>query len=338
MSPRDARPTVSTVAKAAGVSPSLVSFVFNGRPGVAKATRDNILEVAERLGYTPDPRARELRTGKATTIGLIVRNVANPFFNEILIGMQECAESENVSIMAMDARFDPRVETDHVRSLAARRPTGLVLVPVGDAASAQLWQKLLPTTPLVIVNSRLDVAANVPHVSPDSTRAVRLAFDHLWMLGHRRIALLSAPPDLMPDGDRLNEYLTACSERAIQAMPLFASLTGDGLSAGLTEALSHNEAERPTAIITNSDYTAGYVYQAARERGWTIGRELSVVGHDDLATSELLAPGLTTIRVDLREIGRQAYARINNPDAGNYTAPVSLVVRGSTGAPTHTPC
>lgn len=324
---------MATVAKAAGVSPSLVSFVFNGRPGVAAATREHVLEVAGRLGYVPDPRARELRTGKASIVGLVVRNVANPFFNEILLGLEDGAEADGVSIMAMDSRYDQTREMAHVRSLAARRPAGLVLVPVGNADSAQQWQALRPETPLVVVNASLDAAPEVAHVTPDNVRAVRLAFEHLWTLGHRRIALLSAPRSLMPDGDRLAEYERVSAEHGVSPVPLFASLVGDGLTAGLDAALDVGPASRPTAIITNSDHAAAYVYHAIRERGWQVGRELSVVGHDDLATSDLLAPGLTTIRVDLREMGRQAYARVVDPDVGNHTEAVSLVVRGSTGAP-----
>jgi LacI family transcriptional regulator len=324
---------VATVAEAAGVSPTLVSFVFNDRPGVAAATRKHVLEVASHLGYAPDPRARELRTGKATTVGLIVRNVANPFFNEVLLGLQDEAEKKGLSIVAMDSRYDPAREMDHLRALAARRPAGLVLVPVATAESVRLWESLQPDRAVVVVNATPEAAPHIAHVAPDNVHAVRLAFDHLWDLGHRRIGLLCAPPGLMADGDRLAEYERLCAERGTTALPLFASLMGQGLATGLRSAFSVGVTAAPTAIITNSDHAAAYVYHAVRERGWEVGREVSVVGHDDLSTSALLAPGLTTIRVDLRELGRQAYARIAEPALGHHTEPVSLVVRGSTGPP-----
>ncbi len=327
------RPTVRTVADAAGVSPSLVSFVFNERPGVSESTRSHVLEVAAELGYQPDPRARELRTGKAMTMGLVVRNVANPFFNELLMGMQENAEPDGVSILATDTQFDPAREDAHVRSLASRRPAGLAIVPVGDAAAVKLWQRLQPDTPLVIVNATLAAAPEVPHITPDDVSAVRLAFDHLQNLGHRRIALLSAPADLMPDRDRFDEYLRLCSVRGLDPMPIHASLRGDGLTDHLRGVLAAAPGQRPTAIITNSDHTAAYVYHAVRQQGLSVGTDVSVVGHDDLSTSALLQPGLTTIKADLREMGRQTYLRLTDSTLGNHREPVTLVVRGSTGPP-----
>ncbi|MGO1908641.1 MAG: LacI family DNA-binding transcriptional regulator, partial [Brevibacterium linens] len=317
----------------AGVSPALVSFVFNERPGVSETTRTHVRKIATELGYQPDPRARELRTGKAMTMGLVVRNVANPFFNELLMGMQEQAEKDGVSILAMDTQFDPAREEAHVRSLASRRPAGLAIVPVGDAVAVKLWQKLQPDIPLVVVNATLAAAPEVPHVTPDDAAAVQLAFDHLFELGHRRIALLSAPPDLMPDRDRTRKYSSLCAEHELEPIPIYASLRGDGLIEHLREILAATLTERPTAIITNSDHTAAYVYHAVRQLGLTVGNDVSVVGHDDLATSSLLSPGLTTIRVDLREMGRQAYRRLKDSSLGNYREPVELQVRGSTGPP-----
>ncbi|MGM0709334.1 MAG: LacI family DNA-binding transcriptional regulator [Actinomycetota bacterium] len=325
------RPTVRTVAEAAGVSPSLVSFVFNERPGVSESTRQHVRKVAAELGYQPDPRARELRTGKATMMGLVVRNVANPFFNEILMGMQEKAESDGVSVLAMDSQFDAAREEVHVRSLASRRTAGLAIVPVGDASTVRLWQQLQPTAPLAIVNARLTAAPEIPHVTPDDETAVDLAFHHLHEMGHRKIALLSAPPQLMPDGDRTARYLQLCSEHHVLPIPIYASLRGDGLTEQLSEVFGRPTAERPTAIITNSDHTAAYVYHAIRHQGLIVGRDVSVIGHDDLATSSLLSPGLTTVRLDLREMGRQAYRRLTEPGLGNHREPVELIVRGSTG-------
>lgn len=327
------RPTVRTVAEAAGVSPSLVSFVFNERPGVSETTRKHVRNVAAELGYQPDPRARELRTGKAMMMGLVVRNVANPFFNEILMGMQEKAEDDGVSVLAMDSRFDANREEAHVRSLAYRRTAGLAIVPVGDASTVRLWQQLQPTAPLVIVNARLAASPDVPHVAPNDGDAVDLAFTHLYDLGHRRIALLSAPPQLMPDGDRTARYLKLCSEYHLRPRPIYASLRGDGLAEHLSEVLATPAPERPTAIITNSDHTAAYVYHAIRQQGLTVGRDVSVVGHDDLATSSLLSPGLSTIRLDLREMGRQAYRRLTESGLGNHREAVELIVRGSSGPP-----
>lgn len=331
MTGRSSRPTLRTVAAAAGVSPSLVSFALNDRPGVSAASRRHILEVARELGYQPDPRARELRTGRARLVGLVVRNVTNPFFNGVLTGMQERAEQDDVSIVAMDDHYDAEREAAHVRSLAGRRPMGLAIAPVGEAPVVRLWQKLRPETPLVLLNAAPATHPDVAHVIPDNPRAVRLAVEHLRGLGHRRIALLCAPRELMPDGDRLEAYVAVCAESGMSPAFLHAPPAGEELLRALVAALS--APDRPTAIITNSDTSAAAVYLVAREVGLRIGTDLSVVGHDDLLTSQLLDPPLTTIRLALDELGRQAYLRLVDPQLASHVEPVSLVVRSSTGPP-----
>ncbi|GGM08346.1 LacI family DNA-binding transcriptional regulator [Nakamurella endophytica] len=324
------RPTIDAVARAAGVSRALVSFALNGKPGVSAERRAAILAVAEELGYRPDPVARELRTGRSQMFGFIVRNVANPFFNDVLAAMQEAAFLDDVTVVAMDSEYSADRERRHIRTLAGRRVGALAIAPVGDAAAVAEWQALRPGARTVIVNSSAATAGPVSRVAPDSTAAVTLAVEHLVARGHRDIGFLTAPVGLLSDEDRLRTYLDVCLRHGLTPRLLQTDLRGDAIAADVAAVLGGRD--RPTAVVTNSDFAAHFVYHAARRVGLRVGADVSVVGHDDLETSALLDPPLTTVRVDRRWIGAAAYQRLAGRADQDAAAPVELVVRGSTAA------
>lgn len=323
------RVTLKMVASAAGVSPALASFALNGKGGVSPEKRATILRVAQDLGYRPDPLAQELRTGKAQMFGFIVRNFANPFFNDVLTGMQEAAAKDDITIIAMDSNYSPEREISHIRNLSSRRISNLAIAPVGAAESVLPWSTMSAQSRLVLVNSSMRSEADVAHVSPDAVSAVSQAFLHLRGLGHDRIAFLSAPPGLMSDVDRYDAYEALCRDHSIAPYPIFTPLEARGIVHNIEQALS--SACPPTAIITNSDFSAQYVYVVAQRLGLVLGRDLSLVGHDDLDTSRLFNPSLTTLQLDRRRLGHEVYARLTGTSAGDHREPVELVVRATTG-------
>lgn len=322
-------PTLQTVADAAGVSTALVSFALNGRPGVSEAKRAMILRVADELGYQVNPAARELRTGRIDLMGLVVRNIANPFFNDVMAGMQQAAFEAEITVLAMDSDYSGERERVHVQRLAARRVSGLAVAPVGGGGVVEQWRRAAPDGRLVLLNTCRSLADGAPTVSPDAQSAVGLAFEHLRELGHRRIGFLTAPPELMADRDRFAHYEDLCAEHGLQSLPLFADLHTSAIEQRVDSAL--RAPDRVTAVITNSDFAAHRVYLTTRRLGLTPGRDLSVVGHDDLESSVLLDPPLTTVAVDRRSLGREAFRRLNGEAEGDFRAPVSLSVRSSTG-------
>lgn len=325
------RPTLDTVARAAGVSRSLVSFALNGRPGVSAEKRAAIIAIADELGYLPDPLARELRTGRSQMFGFIVRNIANPFFNDVLAGMQEAAFEKDITVVAMDSEYSEDKERRHIRTLAARRAGALAIAPVGAAGAIGEWLTARPDGRTVLVNSSMRVADGVPRVAPDSVAAVTSAVEHLVALGHRDIAFLTAPAALMSDTDRLEIYLAVCAGTGLTPRPVQMDLQGEAIATGTRSLLAGLQA--PTAIITNSDHAAHFVYRAARDAGVRIGDGLSVVGHDDLSTSALLDPPLTTVRLDRRALGRATFERLSGDATGDLAMPVQLIARRSTATP-----
>ena len=322
---------IRDVARVAGVSVATASFALNGRPGVAEDTRKRILAVAASLGYRANTQARALRRGQTTTYGIVVRNFANPFFLEVLGGAEEIASDCGATLLVLDSRYSLEHERGHVREMAAQRLAGLAIASVGTGGSIRLWQELRAGAPVVALNTVVD-AVGVSRVCPDNAAAVELPLRRLAELGHAAVAFLSAPPGLMADPDRLRHFRRLTPELGLHAHVMYSPLTlADVRQATLAMLAGANA---PTAIITNSDYTAHAVYKAARELSLRIGPEISIVGHDDLPTSELLDPPLATIALNGREMGRRLMLRLLESDPpGDYVAPVELVTRASLQAP-----
>ena len=323
---------IRDVARMAGVSVASASFALNGQPGVADDTRRRILAIAEQLGYRANPQAQALRRGRTTTYGFVVRNFANPFFLEVLSGAEEVAGEAGATLLVLDSRYSLERERRHLQEMAAQRLAGLAIAPVGTGESIRLWHDLRPGAPVVALNASAARITGVSRVRPDNAAAVELPLRRLAELGHTSVAFLSAPRRLMADPDRLRHFRRLSRALGLQATVVYSPLTIGDVQQAARAVLASRGA--PTAVITNSDYTAHAVYKAARELGLRIGPEVSVVGHDDLATSELLDPPLATIWLNRREMGRALMLRLlERVPPGDYVAPVELIERASLQRP-----
>ncbi len=323
---------IRDVARLAGVSVASVSFALNGQPGVADETRRRILAAAAELGYRANPQAQALRRGRTTTYGLVIRNFSNPFFLEVLTGAEQAASEAGATLLLLDSHYSVERERLLVREMAAQRLAGLAIAPVGKGESVRLWQELRPGTPVVTLNAAVEGMAGVSRVYPDNAAAVGLAMRRLAELGHSCAAFLSAPRGLVADPDRLRHFRRLARELGLEPVVMRSPLTVADVRKASGMLLARRDA--PTAVITNSDFTALGIYKTARDLSLRIGPDVSVIGHDDLPTSELLDPPLATIRLDGRDMGRALLARLLDGDRlGDYVAPVELVERTSLQAP-----
>jgi DNA-binding LacI/PurR family transcriptional regulator len=323
---------IRDVARKAGVSVATVSFALNGQPGVSEETRHRILAAAAELGYRANPQAQALRRGRTTTYGLVIRNFNNPFFLEVLAGAEQVADEAGVTLLLLDSHYSLERERMLVREMAAQRLAGLAIAPVGKGESVLAWQELRPGTPVVALNASVEAIAGVSRVYPDNATGVELAMRRLAELGHSSVAFLSAPRGLVADPDRLRHFRRLARELGIRPNVMHSPLTITDVRRAAGTLLARPDA--PTAVITNSDYTALGIYLTARDLSLRIGPDVSVIGHDDLPTSELLDPPLATIHLDGREMGRALMARLldHNPPS-DHVAPVHLVERTSLQAP-----
>ncbi|MEP7025430.1 MAG: LacI family DNA-binding transcriptional regulator [Actinomycetota bacterium] len=323
---------IRDVARAAGVSVATASLALNGRPGVAEETRRRTMAAAERLGYRANPQAQALRLGRTMTYGIVLRNFANPFFLEVLSGAQQVAGEAGATLLVLDSRYSVSRERRHVTEMAAQRVAGLAIAPVGSGESIRLWQELRPGAPTVALNGSADGMTGISRVRPDDAAAVELAMRRVAGLGHTSVGFLSAPRHLLADPDRLRHFHRLAAELGVRPHVMYSPLSITDVQQAAARVLARRDA--PTAIITNSDYTAHAVYKAARELRLPVGPGVSVVGHDDLPTSELLDPPLATIAMDQQAMGRALMQRLlQQCPPEDYIAGVELVERASLQAP-----
>src|SRR6202050_4684415 len=299
---------IRDVARLAGVSVASVSFALNGHPGVAAAPRRRILAIAAELGYRANSQAQALRRGHTTTYGLVIRNFNNPFFLEVLNGAEQAADEAGATLLLLDSHYSVEREQMLIREMAAQRLAGLAIAPVGKGESVRLWQQLRPGTPVVALNATVAGITGVARVYPDNAVGVGLAMRRLAELGHSAVAFLSAPRGLVADPDRLRHFRRLARELGVRPNVMHAPLTIAEVRKAAGTMLARQDA--PTAVITNSDYAALGICQTARDLSLRIGPDVSVIGHDDLPTSELLDPPLATLRLDGREMGRALMARL----------------------------
>lgn len=328
-----ARPVgLRDVAKLAGVSVASASMALNGQPGVSDETRRRIAAAAEELGYRANPQARALRSGRSSVYGFVVRNLANPFFLDVMSAAEQVASEAGATLLVLDSQYSTEREAEHIKNMAAQRLAGLAIAPVGAGNSIRLWQQLRPGTPVVALNASLPGLRGLSLVSPDNRAAVALPMQRIAELGHTSAAFVTAPRGLMADADRLRYFRRQAALLGVRGSVIYTLLTMQDVQRSTHAALS--DGNRPTSIITNSDYTAHAIYKAARELSLPIGPGISVVGHDDLPTSELLDPPLATIRVDRRQMGQAVMTRLlAGEPRDDFFASIELVERASLQAP-----
>lgn len=321
------RITLKDVARVAGVSVPQASLAMNGQGRVAPDTVRRVRDAADRLGYRPNPTARALRRGRADAVGLITRNLSNSYFLDVLRGMEGVASEQGSHIVVMDSGYDAATELAAVRRMADGQVSGLAIAPVGGTEAIDWWRVNRPDLPLVLLN--VAPTPLVTTIGPDSPAAVSVAVDHLAELGHSRIGFVSAPASDAADTDRAETFLARCARLDVRPEILRTRLRFDAVREMVASELVDPAGLR--TFLMNSDYTASAVYQATRDAGLVVGRDVSVVGHDDIPTSGLLAPALTTIGFDRQAVGVLATETLLAPEARPRTVrvPVHLVVRDS---------
>jgi DNA-binding LacI/PurR family transcriptional regulator len=332
-----ARPvTTHDVARRAGVSQATVSLVLGGNPRarVAAATRERVLKAAEELGYRPNMAARALVRGKSYAVGVVVPDLSNPFFLDVVTGVQRVAAEAGYAVLPGDAR--ETTPARHLEALRARQVDGVIIDGLG---AASLPESALADLKVVLVD---EPSERWPGVASDALSAGRLAAEHLIGLGHTRFAFLGPATDA--HGFRMRERgffralrdagLELPSECLRRVPPTVA-----GGQAGMKALLARND--RPTGVFCANDLLAMGALKACHLAGVDVPREMSIVGCDDVEMARVVTPELTTVSVPARELGaRAARLLLRQLDAdapmlprASRPLPVKLVVRGTSAAP-----
>jgi len=321
-------PTRSDVAKAAGVSPALVSFVLNGYPNVKPETRERVLAAIQQVGYEPNLVARSLRSNRTHLLAFLADDITNPFFPELATGMEAAARSAGHGLILCQADREKPAPAVHL--VASRRPDGVII----GALPLDLIQYLHGKGLAVVSSYWQPEAACIPWVDTDWAAGIRMAMDHLYALGHRRFAMIRGGREEF----RSQSYRDHCATLGIQGaqrvVPGAWTLEG-----GYRAMLTLLEGGRDfTTVVAGNDLMALGALQACRERSIRIPEELSLVGYDDVAMASVAWPPLTTIHFPRLEAGKIAVDLLLEAIAGQpprgVLLPPRLVVRGSTAPAT----
>ncbi|MEU8784973.1 LacI family DNA-binding transcriptional regulator [Streptomyces sp. NPDC048637] len=327
--------TMVDVARRAGVSVATVSHVLNETRPVRPGTRAAVLGAIDELGYTHNTLARSLVTSRTRSIGLAVSAISNPYFTEILQGVEAGALAAGYSLLIADPHDDPRHEREVVRLLHERRVDGMIVAPSAEPAEMveYLGRRQVPTVFL----DRL-VGDGHDQVCAENTGPMRQLVEHLADLGHTRIGLVAGLPGLSTTTERVEGYRAGLRARGLPFAPgLLAG--GNSEAAGAQDATRQllAAAEPPTAVITaNNAMTIGAL-RALRELGREVPRDTALACFDDFSWAELFTPRLTAIAQPSKDLGAAAVRllleRLEEPDRPPRTIrlPCTFVHRTSCG-------
>jgi len=324
-------PTIRTVAARAGVSKSLVSLVLQNSPRVSEEKRNAVLRAVAELGYRPDPVARSLAERRTRTIGVVIDDLSNPWYVELLDGLRPVLHEHGLRPLLADGRTEP----DAVQALADLRVDGLVLVGTPTASAVNQVNSLGSPIPTVVAGTREPQLPTVDVVANDDYRGGCLAATHLVGLGHRRIAHIIGEGEV----GRLRRagYEAVMADAGLDPESMAGDWTeGAGRRAGFALLGSP---DRPTAIVAANDLSAVGVLSAADELGLRVPEDLSVVGYDNTVFARLLRLSLSSIDSHIAEVGQVAgrtlTARINGDKgtAGTRLLSPELITRSSTRPP-----
>jgi LacI family transcriptional regulator len=334
---RGAAATIHDVAARAGVSVATVSRVLNGKELVREETSRHVRAAAKSLRYVPNVAARSLSIRRSQTIGIVLPDVHGEFFSEVIRGLDLAARAEGYHILVSGSHSDPAQMLEVVDTMRGRVDGLVVMAP--DVALAPLAELRARAMPVVLLNS---AAPDGDAITIDNYGGARAMMRHLHELGHTRIAFVCGPQHNADARERLRGYRHAMRGIAASASLRALECAGDfteasGFAAGRKIAESPS---RPTAVFASNDSMAVGVLASLNAAGINVPGDLTVVGFDDIPIARYVNPPLTTIRVDIAELGKCAFAllldAVANPAVHtprHDRVATSLVVRGSCGAP-----
>jgi LacI family transcriptional regulator len=329
-------PTIYDVARVAGVATSTVSRVF-GKPGrIADATRDRVLRAARELGYEPNPHARALTSNRTQTIAMVVSDITNPHFFELIRGAEMRAKAARYTLVLVNAEESTRMELEQVTRLT-RSVDGFLL-----AASRQPDDKLAELAaarPVVLINRRVP---NIGSVVLEPWEGSRQIVAHLASLGHTRIVYLAGPPSSWMATSRWAALRDAAAELGVSAVrsgPYTPTVSSGGAAADAAIGTG------ATAIVAHNDLLAIGVLRRLADRSVRVPADVSVVGFDDIFAADLCTPSLTTLGGAHTDVGRAAVEILlesfdhprNQLPTPQIVLPSQLVLRASTGSARRNP-
>jgi LacI family transcriptional regulator len=333
--------SIREVAAHAGVSVATVSNVLNRPDIVARPTRDRVNASIRELGFVRNESARQLRAGRSRTIGLVVLDVANPFFTDVARGVEDEANKAGLAVILCNSDDQERKEKRYLELLEAHRVQGVLITPV-VGAGARLGRLQRRGTPVVLVDSR-SASRGQCSVAVDDVLGGDLAVSHLLDRGHEQIAFISGPRSIRQVADRRDGASRALvragwSPEDLRVIDVSALNVASGQKAGAELAALPAE-DRPTAVFCSNDLIALGVLQEMTRNRIRVPEDISIVGYDDIDFAAAAAVPLTSVRQPRQQLGRTAARMLLDEAASDETHQhqqvifePELIVRHSTEA------
>jgi LacI family transcriptional regulator len=326
------------VAREAGVSTATVSHVINGTKYVSDDTRKRVLDAIKRCDYAPNAHARSLASGRSNMLGLLISDISNPFFPEVVKAIESAAFERGYNVILLNTNYDPERAAEYVGRLSELKMAGVALMT--SELDSELFEAITRRQVSVVFDSHDVAGERMGNICVDYAAGIEEAVRHLVSLGHRRIAHI-AGASRIPSGVIRREAFVDFMKRYLPEEPDPAVYEGDFRLDGGRRAASEILAseELPTAVIAANDMMALGAMREFRKAGLSIPSDISVVGFDDISFAALSEPPLTTVCSPRAEIGRRVVealvAMIEHPEqqGSELRIPTHLITRDSTAPP-----
>jgi LacI family transcriptional regulator len=326
---------IRQVAKLAGVSTATVSRTLNNVNQVKPITARRVKQAIEELKYFPNTQARSLVSGRSRIVGLIVSDITNPFFPELVKGFEDAAIEKGYEILLANTEYDSSRMATATRRMIERKVDAVAIMTseMDPLLTQQLAHREIPMVFLDVGQ----VDKHISNIRIDYARGISQAVEHLVQLGHLHIAFISGPPELKSACIRRSAFLSAMGQRAVAGDQCLIEAGNHRIDGGFTATSRLLEGRpAPTAVLCSNDLTAIGALGAIRRHGLHAPEDVSVVGFDDISLAEFTEPPLTTVRVPRRELAGKAFEALlaSLGDASRigieYAIEPELVVRDST--------
>jgi len=317
--------TLKMVAERAEVSVNTASRAINNKPDINEETKKRVLQIAKELGYIRNAAAVALRTKKTGTIGVVIADNSNPFYAEVLNGIEEAAREKNYHIILANTQRDYQKEEEAINLLLAKRVDGLLITPVQDRDD-DIKKLIEANIPFVIVGRDFE-NIEVDAVYNNEVKGGFLSTEYLIKQGHKRIALINGFLHKSPAKGRLEGYKKALNKYRIPLDESLISVGDINIEDGYERTKQMLEKNLDfTAIFAYNDMMAFGAMQAVKEKGLRIPEDIGLVGYDDIPFSSLISPSLTTIKLKKQELGIESVMLLLSHINGNREKPKKIML------------
>ncbi|HEY8542333.1 MAG TPA: LacI family DNA-binding transcriptional regulator [Pseudothermotoga sp.] len=317
--------TIKDVARLSGYSINTVSRALSGKGYVSPQAKQKILEIARNIGYYKDRTALSLRQKRTKIIGVVIVDNSNPFYADVLSGIEDAAYEKGFETILVNTYRDPDRERTAVIKMIERRVDGIIIT-----STQRNWEFLLNVnhkTNIVVVGSHYK---GLKSVRPDDEKIGYIATKYLIQMGHKGILMFNSLPEKFTSQFRQKGYSSAMKEASLSEQIINSSEGFENSYRRFKDFLQTNLSKNITAVLCYNDIFAYAVINAAREMKMEIPKQLSVVGVDDLVFSSIIDPPLTTVHINRKELGRQAFLSvIGENDEEENVLDVQLIERSS---------